>query len=847
MADTTDGIDDVLNDVAEALRHEGSATTTPAVPGEVTERRYVVPELLPVLPIRDTVAFPGTIIPLTIGREKSKRLVDAVITGNKILGIVAQRRAEVEDPGLDDLYRVGTAAAILKLLRMPDGTQSIIVHGLVRFGIEDLTQTEPYLIARAHTREDTAVSSPELDALVQTTRRQAARVIELTPGISDQALDVLSSIEKPGALGDFLAANLQLDLVLRQELLETFDVSDRLRKIAAHLARQIEVLELSTKIQTQVKNQVEKQQREYYLQEQLRAIQRELGETDPRDAEIKELRERIAAAKMPAEVEAEATRELERLAKIPQASPEYSNALDYIEWLCDMPWAISTEDHLDIRRAEKILNDDHYDLDKVKRRILEFLAVRKLKPEGRGPILCFAGPPGVGKTSLGQSIARALGRKFIRVSLGGVRDEADIRGHRRTYIGALPGRILQEIRKAGSNNPVFMLDEVDKLGQDFRGDPSSALLEVLDPAQNFSFQDHYLDVPFDLSKVMFIATANYMDAVPPPLRDRMEVLELPGYTVQEKLFIAKKYLVKRQRDEHGLKTSQLKFDDSALLGIIENYTAEAGVRNLEREIAAICRATAARLARRSRSIVRVVRRADLPEFLGPLRVEPEVAMRTSTPGVVTGLAWTPTGGDILFVEATNMPGKGNLQLTGQIGDVMKESAQTAFSLVRSRAKSLGIDPARMSSNDFHIHVPAGAIPKDGPSAGVAMFTALVSLLLGRVCRTGVAMTGEITLRGLVLPIGGLKSKALAAHRAGIETVIIPKQNMKDLVDIPADVRKQLKFHPVGEVDEALRAALEKPTKRPPAKKAAPAEPTSVLRRVRRRHSTTRPRAARPAG
>ncbi len=775
-------------------------------------RRVEVPELLPLLPVRDTVAFPGTIIPLTLGREKSKRVVDAVITGSKIIGIVAQRRAEVEDPQLNDLHRVGTAAAILKLLKMPDGTHSIIVHGLVRFGIEELVGTEPYLVARAHTREDTVEESTELEALVQTARQQAQRVIELSPGVPEQALEVLNSIDKPGALCDFLAANLNLNLTQRQEILETFDVVDRLRKIAAHLAKQIDVLELSAKIQSDVKGQVEKQQREYFLHEQLRAIQRELGQADAREVELNDLRERVRKAEMPEVVEKEAMREIDRLAKIPQASPEYSNAMDYVEWLCEMPWAVSTRDHLDIAKAEAILDKDHYDLERVKKRILEFLAVRKLRPTGRGPLLCFAGPPGVGKTSLGQSIARALGRKFIRVSLGGVRDEADIRGHRRTYVGSMPGRIMQEIRKAGSNNPVFMLDEVDKLGQDFRGDPSSALLEVLDPAQNATFQDHYLGVPFDLSKVMFIATANYTEAIPPPLLDRMEVIELPGYTTAEKLHIAKTYLVPRQRDENGLKSSDLRFDDASLLEIIDGYTREAGVRNLEREIANICRGVAARKVQR-RKAPAVVRKSDLAPFLGPRKIEPEVALRTSTPGVATGLAWTPTGGEILFVEASAMPGKGNLQLTGHIGDVMRESAQTAYSLVRSRTKKLGVDPKKLSEQDIHIHVPAGAVPKDGPSAGVSMLSALVSLLTGRACRSDMAMTGEITLRGLVLPIGGLKSKTLAAHRAGIRNIVIPKRNEKDLVEVPAEVRKQIRFIPVERVEELLEAVLTKTTDR----------------------------------
>jgi ATP-dependent Lon protease len=765
-----------------------------------------IPEMLPILPVRDTVVFPGTIIPLSVGRDKSRRLIADVVAGSKTLGVVAQRNAQIEDPGIDDLYRVGTVVSILKVLNLAEGRQSIIVHGLVRFGIEDLARTDPYLVAVAHTREDTFESTTELGALIDTAKKEATRVIELSPNVSDDALAILNNIEKPSALADFLAANLNLKLIEKQELLETFDVPDRLRKINKALATQVEILELSEKIQGQVKSQIDKTQREYFLQEQLRAIQKELGEGDGRESELEEMRMALAKAKMPEAVDKEAKRELERLGRTPQASPEYSGTLDYLHWLCELPWAVSTEDHLNIAHAEGVLDADHHDLEKVKKRILEFLAVRKLKPEGRGPILCFAGPPGVGKTSLGQSIARALGRKFIRMSVGGVRDEADIRGHRRTYIGALPGRIMQEIRKAGANNPLFMIDEVDKIGSDFRGDPSSALLEVLDPEQNNSFQDHYLGVPFDLSRVFFICTANYMEAVPPPLRDRMEVIEIPGYTRLDKLFIAKKYLVPRRRDECGLTPRQIKFTDQALESIIDSYTAEAGVRNLEREIGTVCRGVAAQVARRRRHPA-VITKANLAPFLGPIKFEPETALRTSMPGVVTGLAWTPTGGDILFVEATAMPGKGMFQLTGQLGDVMKESVHTAFSLLRSNARKYGIDVKKLRQEDLHVHVPAGAIPKDGPSAGVAMFTALVSLLTRTPCRGDVAMTGEITLRGLVLPIGGLKEKTLAAHRAGIRTVIIPDRNKKDLVEVPPEIRKQIRFVPCKLVDDVLDAAL----------------------------------------
>ncbi len=797
----------------ETLAPEGivSITSTARPPDEAADgaKSLDIPDLLPVLPVRDSVVFPGTIVPLTVGREKSRKLIDSVVTGSKILGVVSQRTAETDDPDLNDLYRVGTVVSVLKLLNLGEGKQSIIVHGLVRFGIEEFVQTEPFLVARAHTRDDTYSGSSELDALIGTAKRQATRVIELTPGVPDEAMVILNNIEKPSSLADFLAANLSLKTVEKQEILETFDVPDRLRKVNLHLAHQIEILELSDKIQQQVKSEMDKSQREYFLREQMSAIQKELGETDAREMELQSLREAIAEAKMPESAEKEAQRELERLERTPQASPEYSGAVDYLHWLCEIPWSKATKDKLNIAQAEKVLDADHYDLEKVKKRILEYLAVRKLKPDGRGPILCFSGPPGVGKTSLGRSIARALGRQFIRMSIGGVRDEADIRGHRRTYIGSMPGRIIQEIRKAGANNPLFMIDEVDKIGADFRGDPSSALLEVLDPEQNNSFQDHYLGVPFDLSTVFFICTANYMEAVPPPLRDRMEVIELSGYTRLEKLFIASRYIVPRRLEQAGLKPGQLKFPDRTLTAIIESYTAEAGVRNLEREIGTVCRGVAAKTAR-GRKAPKSISKSRLAEYLGPVKFEPELALRTSLPGVVTGLAWTPVGGDVLFVEATCMPGKGVFQLTGQLGDVMKESVQAAYSVVRSRAKKYGIDPARLAELDIHVHVPAGAIPKDGPSAGVTMFTALVSLLTDRPCRSDVAMTGEITLRGLVLPIGGLKEKTLAAHRAGIKSVIIPWRNQKDLVEVPAEIRDQIKFVSCKTADEVLAAALASP-------------------------------------
>ncbi|HPF37505.1 MAG TPA: endopeptidase La [Phycisphaerae bacterium] len=771
------------------------------------KRRPRIPDLLPILAIRDTVVFPGTIVPLTVGREKSKLLVADIVKGSKVIGVVAQQRGEVEDPTLDDLYRVGTVVTVLKKLELGDGSQSIIVHGLTRFGIEELTQTDPYLIARAHPREDTFIETTELEALIETAKRLARRVIELTPGVPEEALTIMENIAKPGSLADFLAANLSMEIVRKQEMLETFDVPARFRKINKALATQLEILELSNKIHSQVKSQIDKTQREYYLQEQLQAIQKELGVSDGREAEMARLKEAIEKAKMPEVVEKEAMRELERLERTHQASPEYSGAIDYLEWLIELPWSLSTEDKLDINEARRILDEDHFDLDKVKRRILEFLAVRKLNPKGKGTILCFSGPPGVGKTSLGRSIARALGRKFIRMSVGGVRDEADIRGHRRTYIGSIPGRVIQEIRKAGSNNPVYMIDEVDKIGNDFRGDPASALLEVLDPAQNDTFQDHYLGVPFDLSNVMFIATANYMERVPHALRDRMEVIDIAGYTSLDKLWIAKKYLVPRRTESAGLTKHKIEFSDEALKLIIESYTSEAGVRNLEREIGGVCRAVAALIAEDKKAPKKITPQ-HVREYLGPIQFEAELALRTSLPGVVTGLAWTPYGGEILFVEATAMPGRGNLQMTGQLGDVMRESAQAALSVLKSKAKDFGIDPERFKDRDIHIHVPAGAVPKDGPSAGVAMITALVSLLTDRACRADVAMTGEITLRGLVLPIGGLKEKALAAHRAGIKTIILPARNEKNLVDIPEEIRREIEFVPVERVEQVLKRALE---------------------------------------
>lgn len=793
-----------------------------------------LPRELPVLPIRDMVVFPGTVVPLTVGREKSKRLIDAVLAGDKLLVTCTQRRADTEDPGLDDIYRIGTACTVLKLLRMPDGTNSLLVHGLVRIGIESWSASEPYWRAIINPHEDEDVPPGlELEALAYTARQTAQQVIELSPNVPDEARLVLDNIDKPGPLADYLAANLSLGIAQKQELLETFDIADRLRKVNATLNNQLEVLQLSQKIQSDVRQQIDESQREYYLQQQLKAIQKELGETDGRTAELDELRKKIAAADMPEAVLKEAERELGRLERISQGSPENGVIRDYLDWLCQMPWKTETQDNLDLRRAEAVLEADHYGLQKVKRRILEYLAVRKLKPDGKGPILCFVGPPGVGKTSLGQSIARALERHFIRISLGGVRDEADIRGHRRTYIGSIPGRIIQEIRKAGSRNPVFMLDELDKLGADFRGDPASALLEVLDPQQNHSFTDHYLGVPFDLSKVLFIATANQMDPVAPPLRDRMEVIELPGYTTSEKLEIARRYLVRRQSDENGLTGREITISEPALRRLIEAYTRESGVRNLERAIGTVLRGVAAKVAREEdvRSSISI---KDLETYLGPPRFDRDVALHRGVPGVVTGLAYTPVGGEIIFVEAAQMPGKGGFTLTGQIGDVMRESGVAALSLVRARAADWHINHEHLQQTDIHIHVPAGGVPKDGPSAGVAMLTALVSLLSGRPADPKVAMTGEITLRGQVLPIGGVKEKVLAAHRAGVKTVVLPARNKHDLHDVPGDVREELKFVLATRVEEVLAAALG------PAKTSRGSHPTKGRKPRRAARKAVRP-------
>jgi ATP-dependent Lon protease len=772
------------------------------------DEKIVVPNELPILPLRGTVLYPDLILPIMVGRKKSVKLIDDAMDADRIIGVVTQKRSEVEDPKENDLYPVGVAALILRMIRELDGSQRVIVQGVSRIRAKEYIQKEPYYRARVDVMDDGLVQGVEIDALMMNLKNLFQRAVELAPYLTSELGTMVNNIKAPHILADIIASNLNLSTSDKQGILETFDVRERLSKVHLFLNKEVQVLELGNKIQSQVKEDMDRTQREYYLREQLKAIKKELGELDEHTAEIKELKDKIKKAKMPAEAHAAAEKELERLAKIPPASAEYTVARTYLDWLAELPWSESTEDNLDIKEGQKILDEDHYDLEKVKKRILEYLAVRKLKASMKGPILCFVGPPGVGKTSLGKSIARTMGRKFVRISLGGVRDEAEIRGHRRTYVGALPGRIIQGIKKAGSNNPIFMLDEVDKIGMDFRGDPSSALLEVLDPEQNFSFSDHYIDVPFDLSKVMFITTANVLDTIPPALRDRMETLELPGYSEDQKLMIAKDFLIRKEIDEHGLNSDYIEFQDSAVQVIINSYTREAGVRNLEREIAAICRGVAKDVAAGMTEKV-VIGPDSLHKFLGPVKFFPEVADRTSEPGVATGLAWTPTGGDIIFVEATKMRGEKGLTLTGQLGDVMKESAQAALAYVRSKAKDFGIDEDFFEKNDLHVHVPAGAIPKDGPSAGITMLIALVSLLKSRPVRNDVAMTGEITLRGLVLPVGGIKEKVLAAMRAGIKTIILPKKNEKDLEEIPERIRNEMTFKFIQRMDEAVEFALRK--------------------------------------
>jgi ATP-dependent Lon protease len=774
--------------------------------GKEGEERIHVPQELSILPLRGTVLFPELILPIMVGRKKSVKLIDEAMEKDRIIGIVTQKRSEIEDPKEDELHRFGVAALILRMIREVDGSQRVIVQGISRIRLKEYTQKDPYYKAKIEAVDEGAVQGVEIDAMMMNLKGLFQKAVELAPYLTSELGTMANNIKSPAILADLIASNLNINASEKQRILEMVDVKERLNQVHLLLNREVQVLELGNKIQSQVKEDMDKTQREYYLREQLKAIKKELGELDEHTAEIKELKERIAKAKMPPEALKAAEKELDRLSKIPPASAEYTVARTYLDWLVELPWSTSTKDSLEISNADRILEEDHYNLEKVKKRILEYLAVRKLKDDMKGPILCFVGPPGVGKTSLGKSIARAMGRKFVRISLGGVRDEAEIRGHRRTYVGALPGRIIQGIKRAGSNNPVFMLDEVDKIGMDFRGDPSSALLEVLDPEQNFSFSDHYIDVGFDLSKVMFITTANVLETIHQTLRDRMEVLELPGYSEYEKLMIAKNFLIPKQLKEHGLKDEYIEFKDDAVTTIITSYTREAGVRNMEREIAAVCRGVAKEVAEGKKEKA-LIDSEVLHKFLGPVKFFPEVAERTAETGVATGLAWTPTGGDIIFVEATKMRGEKGFTLTGQLGDVMKESAQAALSFVRSKAKELGIKEDFYDKTDLHIHVPAGGIPKDGPSAGLTIFVALTSLFTKRPVRSDVAMTGEITLRGLVLPVGGVKEKVLAAKRAGIHTIILPDKNEKDLEEIPERIKKEMEFKFIQRMDEAIGLAL----------------------------------------
>lgn len=783
-----------------------------------------VPQVLPILPLRNSVFFPGGVLPLAVGRQKTIALIKDAVRDDQVIGVITQKRAEDEDPSEEGLHSVGTVARIVKLLKMGEDNYSLVVQGISRFRIEEIVQHTPYLKARIEMiPEEKPGDDVEVEAFAINLKKLAREVIEQMPELPPAASELVESITHPGHLADLIAANIDVSLEEKQRVLETVNLKERMKLVLELLNRKQEILKLSSKIDSQVKGEMSKTQREYYLRQQLKAIKEELGELgEDEEEDLDELAERLHKAGLPPEVEKVATKELNRLRSIPTASSEYTVARTYLEWLADLPWQTATEDNLDIENARQVLDADHYDIDKVKKRILEYLAVRKLKNDMRGPILCLVGPPGVGKTSLGQSIARAVGRKFVRLSLGGVRDEAEIRGHRRTYVGALPGRIIQSMKKAGTVNPVMMLDEIDKLGSDFRGDPAAALLEVLDPEQNNTFSDHYLDVAYDLSKVMFIATANQLEPIPAPLRDRMEIIELPGYTFDEKVHIAKRHLLEKQLKEHGISSEHMELSDEALAKIIVGYTREAGVRNLERRIADVCRAVAVEVAS-GKEGKRVIAEEDVAEILGPEKYYNEVAERTEISGVATGLAWTPTGGDILFIEATKMPGKGSLTLTGQLGEVMKESAQAALSYVRSKGRLMGVDANFLEKQDVHVHFPAGAIPKDGPSAGVTIVTALVSLLTDIQARGDTAMTGEITLRGQVLPVGGIKEKVLAAHRAGIKRVILPERNRKDVVDVPEQAREELEFIYASHLDEVLSAALDRSPFVPSAEIPPPAE------------------------
>jgi ATP-dependent Lon protease len=788
-----------------------SDETTRIVQPGAGERSYTVPGDVPVLPLRDTVLFPNSFMPLAVARESSVRLIDEAIAGAKVIGVFTQRDPSHEDPGQADLHEVGTLTHIHKMFKLPDGSLRLIVQGLARIRLDRVIASRPYLRAAVSPVEETLRESDrlEIDALERNIRANFSQVVQLSPVLSEDLNALASNITDVTRLADFIASSLStIGTAAKQDLLDQSDLRARMDQLNRILTKELEVLELGSKIQSQVQSEVGKGQREYFLREQMKAIQKELGEGDDQMRELEELREKIDAAGMPDDVKKEALRELDRLSKMPAAAAEYTVARTYIDWLVALPWAKRTDEVIDLPHTKSVLDADHSGLDRLKDRILEYLAVRKLKADMKGPILCFVGPPGVGKTSLAKSIAHALGRKFVRVSLGGMRDEAEIRGHRRTYIGALPGQIIQGLRRAESRNPVFILDEIDKLGSDFRGDPASALLEVLDPEQNNTFRDHYLDVPFDLSEVLFITTANVLDTIPGPLRDRMEVLELSGYTEEEKLRIAQDHLVGRQIANHGLQPAEVTFTDAAVAAIIRGYTREAGVRNLEREIGSICRKIARRRAEGHTGTVAVTAE-NVADYLGaPRHLDEEMKDRTREPGVSVGLAWTPVGGDVLFVEASRMPGSSQLTITGQLGDVMKESARIALSWFRAHASKYAVDPAFYRDAELHIHVPAGAIPKDGPSAGVTMVTALASALSGRPVKPSLAMTGEITLAGKVLPVGGIKEKVLAARRMGIRDLILPAQNEKNVMEDLTDVqRKDLKFHYVKTMDEVLKLAL----------------------------------------
>ena len=774
------------------------------------EKDIEIPTTLPILPVRDIVIFPYMILPLFVGRDMSIKAIEKAMETNKLILLVSQKDVNIESPTKDDMYSVGTVGTILRMLKLPDGRLKVLVQGIAKARIKEFIQETPYYIGRIERLKDKEQQelSIEVEALMRNVKELVDKSLALGKSFLPDIIVLIENIEEPGRLADLVASNLGLKPEQAQELLEQTDPVARLRKISEILHREVELLLVQQKIQSDVKGEIDRTQREYFLREQLKAIQRELGEVDEKTEEIMELRKKVEKAKMPEKVEKEANKQINRLEKMHPDSAEAGTIRTYIDWLVELPWSKSTKDNLDLKKAKQVLDEDHYNLEKVKERILEYLGVRKLKDKMKGPILCFVGPPGVGKTSLGKSIARALGREFVRMSLGGMRDEAEIRGHRRTYVGAMPGRIIQGIKNAGTNNPVFMLDEVDKIGMDFRGDPASALLEVLDPEQNNAFVDHYLGVPFDLSNVMFITTANLIDPIPSPLRDRMEIITLSGYTAEEKLNIAKNYLIPKQLKEHGISEKDIKIHDSALLHIITHYTSEAGVRNLEREIANICRKVARKIAE-GKVKKYVITVNNVSKYLGVPKYLPEEEIKKDEVGVATGLAWTETGGDIIYIEATIMKGKGGLTLTGQLGDVMKESAQAALSYIRSRAKNLKINSNMFSNYDIHIHVPAGAIPKDGPSAGITMATALASVFTGRPVCKNIAMTGEVTLRGKVLPVGGLKEKVLAAKRMGIKKVIIPKRNEKDLEEIPKYVKKGMEFIGVETMDEVLKHALKK--------------------------------------